>query len=48
MKKHIALGATLLLCLGTAVAGTLLYSHEPVVETVQITLPSDNVRPRSK
>ena len=43
MKKHIALGATLLLSLGTAVAGTFLYGHEPVVETAQITLPSDNV-----
>lgn len=42
MKKHIALGATLLLSLGTAVAGTFLYGQEPVTETVQITLPSDS------
>lgn len=42
MKTHIALGATLLLSLGTAVAGTFFYGHEPVEETVQITLPSDN------
>lgn len=43
MKKHIAFVATgLLLTLGTAVAGNFLYGHEPVGETVQITLPSDH------
>ena len=41
MKKHIALGAALLLTLGTAVGSTFLYGHErAVAETVQITLPS--------
>lgn len=43
MKTRIAFGATLLLTLGTAVAGTFFYGHEPVVaETTRITLPSDN------
>jgi ABC-type arginine/histidine transport system permease subunit len=42
MKKRIALGATMLLTLGTAVAGTFLYGHEQARETVRITLPSDN------
>jgi hypothetical protein len=47
MKKRIALGAAMLLTLGTAVAGTLLYGHEQaaMVEQVaeqRITLPSDN------
>jgi hypothetical protein len=28
MKKHIALGATLLLTLGTAVAGTMIYGQD--------------------
>ena len=44
MTKRIALGAALLLTLGTAVAsGTFFYGHEPVAETaVQITLPSDH------
>ncbi len=42
MKKRIALGAAMLLTLGTAVAGTFLYGHEQtaLVEQ-QITLPSD-------
>lgn len=43
MKKRIALGTFLLLTLGTAVAGgTFFYGHQPVEETVQITLPSDH------
>ena len=44
MKKRIALGAAMLLTLGTAVAGTILYGHEQttLVEQ-QITLPSDTV-----
>jgi hypothetical protein len=41
MKKRIALATSLLLSLGSAVAGTFFYGHEPVRETVQITLPSD-------
>ena len=28
MKKHILVGASLLLTLGTAVAGTLMYGHD--------------------
>jgi hypothetical protein len=42
-KRRIALGAALLLTLGTAVAGTFLYGHEQtaMVEP-QITLPSDS------
>lgn len=48
MKKRIALGATLLLTLGSAVAGTYLYGHEQtgtarVDEQQQITLPSDKL-----
>ena len=41
-KRRIALGAAMLLTLGTAVAGTFLYGHEQaaMVEP-QITLPSD-------
>ena len=47
MKKRIALGAAMLLTLGTAVAGTFLYGHEQAaamerVAEQQITLPSDN------
>ncbi len=46
MKKRIAVGAAMLLTLGTAVAGTFLYGHEQAgsQQTVeqQITLPSDN------
>jgi hypothetical protein len=42
MKTRIAFGATLLLTLGTAVAGTFFYGHQPVGETARITLPSDN------
>ncbi len=47
MKKRIALGAAMLLTLGTAVAGTFLYGHElgrrvEQVAEQQITLPSDN------
>jgi hypothetical protein len=47
MKKRIALGATMLLTLGTAVASTFLYGHEQSarvgqVAERQITLPSDN------
>jgi hypothetical protein len=45
MKKRIALGAAMLLTLGTAVAGTFLYGHEQAVERMaeqKITLPSDN------
>jgi hypothetical protein len=46
MKKRIALGAAMLLTLGTAVAGTFLYGHESAAreQTVeqQITLPSDS------
>ncbi|MFC4311321.1 hypothetical protein ACFPN2_19640 [Steroidobacter flavus] len=47
MKKRIALGAAMLLTLGTAVASTFLYGHESaarerLVEEQQITLPSDN------
>lgn len=46
MKKRIALGATLLLTLGTAVAGTILYGHEQagakqVDDEQSIALPSD-------
>jgi hypothetical protein len=48
MKKHIALGAALLLTLGTAVAGTFLYGQEPVDATAQITLPSDNAPARQE
>jgi hypothetical protein len=43
MKKRIALGAAMLLTLGTAVAGTFLYGQaatEPMEP--QITLPSDS------
>ena len=51
MKKRIALGATLLLTLGTAVAGTFLYGHEQagaaVLDEQQITLPSDH-EPRAQ
>jgi UPF0716 family protein affecting phage T7 exclusion len=35
MHKRIALGTALLLTLGTAVAGTLMYGHEPVDTTLQ-------------
>ncbi|MBL8271483.1 hypothetical protein [Steroidobacter sp.] len=45
MKKRIALGAAMLLTLGTAVAGTFLYGHEQSASLTvepQITLPSDN------
>jgi len=43
MKKRIALGAAMLLTLGTAVAGTLLYGHEQAAMIEQeITLPSDH------
>lgn len=42
MKTRIALGASLLLTLGTAVAGTFFYGHQPVGVTAQITLPSDH------
>jgi hypothetical protein len=46
MKKRIALGAAMLLTLGTAVAGTFLYGQEQAakerVAEKQITLPSDN------
>jgi hypothetical protein len=47
MKKRIALGGAMLLTLGTAVAGTLLYGHEQTAMVEQmaeqrITLPSDN------
>jgi hypothetical protein len=47
MKKRIALGAAMLLTLGTAVAGTFLYGHEHTTRVgqmaeQQITLPSDN------
>jgi hypothetical protein len=43
MKQRIALGAAMLLTLGTAVAGTFLYGHEQTAaETAQITLPSDH------
>jgi hypothetical protein len=46
MKKRIALGAAMLLTLGTAVAGTFLYGHEQAsreqVAEKRITLPSDN------
>ena len=42
-KRRIALGAALLLTLGTAVAGTFLYGHEPAAMVEQqITLPSDS------
>jgi hypothetical protein len=50
MKKRIALGAAMLLTLGTAVAGTFLYGHEQAatvehsdeqMSEQQITLPSD-------
>lgn len=43
-KRRIAVGAALLLTLGTAVASTFLYGHEhsaPVEQ--QITLPSDTM-----
>lgn len=47
MKKRIALGAAMLLTLGTAVAGTILYGHEQAsrerVAEKQITLPSDTL-----
>lgn len=46
MKKRIALGAAMLLTLGTAVAGTILYGHEQAARDraaeQKITLPSDN------
>ncbi|WP_129776866.1 hypothetical protein [Peristeroidobacter soli] len=46
MKKRIAVGAAMLLTLGTAVASTFLYGHEPAARErmveKQITLPSDN------
>lgn len=46
MKKRIALGAAMLLTLGTAVAGTFLYGHEQAAMIeAQITLPSDNQLP---
>ena len=35
MHKRMALGTALLLTLGTAVAGTLMYGHEPVDATLQ-------------
>lgn len=48
MKKRIALGAAMLLTLGTAVAGTILYGHDQAARVEQmaeqqITLPSDTV-----
>jgi len=42
MKKRVALAASLLLSLGSAVASTFFYGHAPVRETVKITLPSDH------
>ncbi|HEY5754477.1 MAG TPA: hypothetical protein VIU34_01580 [Steroidobacter sp.] len=52
MKKRIALGAAMLLTLGTAVAGTFLYGHEQAameqVAEQQITLPSDNQQPSTQ
>ncbi|GFE90343.1 hypothetical protein [Steroidobacter agaridevorans] len=44
-KRRIALGAAMLLTLGTAVASTFLYGHEQaaMVEQQQITLPSDTL-----
>jgi hypothetical protein len=43
MTKRIALGAALLLSLGTAAAtGSFLYGHHQDASTVQITLPSDH------
>ena len=43
-KRRIALGAAMLLTLGTAVAGTFLYGHEQAAPVEQqITLPSDTV-----
>jgi hypothetical protein len=44
MKKRIALGAAMLLTLGTAVASTFLYGHERAaqLDERQITLPSDS------
>jgi hypothetical protein len=41
MKKHIALGVSLLLTLGTAVAGTLMYGENEPSASV---LPQENVR----
>jgi hypothetical protein len=35
LKKRIALGSALLLTLGTAVAGTLMYGQEPVDTTLR-------------
>jgi len=48
MKKRIALGAAMLLTLGTAVAGTFLYGHDQALlgaqsAQQQITLPSDHL-----
>ncbi|WP_153067127.1 hypothetical protein [Steroidobacter cummioxidans] len=48
MKKRIALGAAMLLTLGTAVASTFLYGHEQAslvgrMTEQQITLPSDHL-----
>jgi hypothetical protein len=44
MKKRIALGTAMLLCLGTAVGSTFLYGSDrgTATESVQITLPSDH------
>jgi hypothetical protein len=47
MKKRIALGAAMLLTLGTAVAGSFLYGHEQAameqLAEHEITLPSDTL-----
>ncbi|HWK51606.1 MAG TPA: hypothetical protein VNR40_17040 [Steroidobacter sp.] len=47
MKKRIAVGAAMLLTLGTAVAGSFLYGHEQAslgqMAEQQITLPSDHL-----
>jgi hypothetical protein len=43
MKKRMALGAALLLTLGTAAAaGSFLYGNASETQTMQITLPSDS------